>query len=160
MPNLPCKQPPQQPTPGPSGTQWSEDLFRSKQQKFHLISTFGSSELTLPPFVEPSQSNEPCIPGQSPYSKPHEDILTCEPETEVPPMQSMEEPFGKSQLYFFSSPFLQPSPACPAPPPSIIIINDMPVRSALVFPRDPSHCPQEPNHLLPSFPRRGLQGIH
>ncbi|MBW0519887.1 hypothetical protein O181_059602 [Austropuccinia psidii MF-1] len=49
VPSLPCKQTLQQPTPGPSGTQWSEDLFCGKQPKFHLISTFNSSELTLPP---------------------------------------------------------------------------------------------------------------
>ncbi|MBW0478311.1 hypothetical protein O181_018026 [Austropuccinia psidii MF-1] len=40
VPSFPCKQTPQQPTPGPSGTQWLEDLFR-----------------------EPSQTNEPPIPG-------------------------------------------------------------------------------------------------
>ncbi|MBW0566042.1 hypothetical protein O181_105757 [Austropuccinia psidii MF-1] len=83
IPSLPCEQTPQQPTPGPSSTQWSEDLFRSKQPKVHLISTFDSSELTLPPFVEPSQTNEPPIPGSSPSSKPHEDLLTRDPEPEV-----------------------------------------------------------------------------
>ncbi|MBW0547720.1 hypothetical protein O181_087435, partial [Austropuccinia psidii MF-1] len=66
----PSKKTPQQPTPGPSGTQWSEDLFR-----------------------EPSQHNKPPIPGPSPSSKPPEDIPTCEPEPEVAPTQSMEEPF-------------------------------------------------------------------
>ncbi|MBW0514776.1 hypothetical protein O181_054491 [Austropuccinia psidii MF-1] len=101
--SLPRKQTLRQPTPGPSGTQWSEDLFRSKKPKFHLISIFDSSELTLPPFVEPSQTNEPPIPGPIPSSKPHEDVLTCDPEHEVAPTQSMEEPFGKSQLHFFYS---------------------------------------------------------
>ncbi|MBW0481607.1 hypothetical protein O181_021322 [Austropuccinia psidii MF-1] len=99
VPSFPCKQTLRQPTPGPSGTQWLEDLFCGKQPKVHLISTFDSSELTLPAFVEPSQSNEPPIPGPSPSAKPHEDNMTCEPEPEVAPTQSMEEPFGKSQLF-------------------------------------------------------------
>ncbi|MBW0582427.1 hypothetical protein O181_122142 [Austropuccinia psidii MF-1] len=89
VPSFPCKQTPQPLTPGPSGTQWSEDLFHSKQPEFHLISTFDSSELTVPPFVEPSQTAEPPIPGPSPSSKPHEDVPTCEPEPEVAPTQSM-----------------------------------------------------------------------
>ncbi|MBW0512346.1 hypothetical protein O181_052061 [Austropuccinia psidii MF-1] len=72
-PNLPPKQTPQQPTPGPSGPQWSEDLF-----------------------CESSQTNEPPIPGLSPSSKPHENVLTGEPEPEVALTQSMEEPFDPS----------------------------------------------------------------
>ncbi|MBW0490425.1 hypothetical protein O181_030140 [Austropuccinia psidii MF-1] len=106
VPSLPCEQNLRQPTPGLSGTQWSEDLFCSKQPKFHLISTFDSSYLTLPPFVEPSRTNEPPILGPSPSSKPHEEVPTCEPEPEVAPTQSMEEPFGDFQLHSFSSPFL------------------------------------------------------
>ncbi|MBW0483334.1 hypothetical protein O181_023049 [Austropuccinia psidii MF-1] len=102
-PNLPCEQTPLQPTPGPSGTQWSEDLFRGKQPEFHLISTFDSNELIAPPFVEPSQTDEPPVPGLSPSSEPHEDVPTCEPEPEVAPTQFMEEPFGNSQLPFFYS---------------------------------------------------------
>ncbi|MBW0568429.1 hypothetical protein O181_108144, partial [Austropuccinia psidii MF-1] len=93
IPSFPHKQTLGQPTPGPSGTQWSEDSFRSRQPKFHLICTFDSSELTLPPFAEPSQTNEPPIPGPSPSSEPHEDFPTCEPEPEVALTQSMEEPF-------------------------------------------------------------------
>ncbi|MBW0548291.1 hypothetical protein O181_088006 [Austropuccinia psidii MF-1] len=69
-----------QPTPGPSGTQWSEELFR-----------------------EPSQTKEPPIPDPSPSSKPPEDFPTWEPEPEVAPMQSKEEPFGKQLLHFFNS---------------------------------------------------------
>ncbi|MBW0505395.1 hypothetical protein O181_045110 [Austropuccinia psidii MF-1] len=61
--------------------------------------------------------DEPPIPGPSPSSEPHEDILTCEPEPEVAPTQSMEEPF-----------------ACPTPPHSIITIDNTPVR----FPLPPS----------------------
>ncbi|MBW0478623.1 hypothetical protein O181_018338 [Austropuccinia psidii MF-1] len=98
-----------QPTPGPSGTQWLEDLFRSKQAEFHLISTFNSSELTVPPFVEPSQKDEPPIPGLSPSSKPHEDVPTCEPEPEVALTQSIEEPFGKSQ-FFLTFPLANSTP--------------------------------------------------
>ncbi|MBW0502860.1 hypothetical protein O181_042575 [Austropuccinia psidii MF-1] len=76
VPSLPCEQTPRQLTPGPSGTQWLEDLFR-----------------------EPSQTNEPPIPGLSPSSEPHEDIRTHEPEPEVAQTQSIEKPFGKSQLF-------------------------------------------------------------
>ncbi|MBW0567895.1 hypothetical protein O181_107610, partial [Austropuccinia psidii MF-1] len=54
----------------PRGTQWSEELF-----------------------CEPSQTKEPPIPGPSPSSQPPEDNMTCEPEPEVAPTQSTEEPF-------------------------------------------------------------------
>ncbi|MBW0472188.1 hypothetical protein O181_011903 [Austropuccinia psidii MF-1] len=55
-----------QPTPGPSGTQWLEDLFHGKQQAISfLILAFALSELTFPPFVEPSQHYAPPIPGPS-----------------------------------------------------------------------------------------------
>ncbi|MBW0575163.1 hypothetical protein O181_114878, partial [Austropuccinia psidii MF-1] len=64
VPSLPCKQTPWQPTPGASGTRWSEELFR-----------------------------EPPIPGLSTSSKPPGDDPTREPEPEVAPMPSMEEPF-------------------------------------------------------------------
>ncbi|MBW0525003.1 hypothetical protein O181_064718 [Austropuccinia psidii MF-1] len=59
-----CLLPRQQPTPGLSGTQWLEDLFPSKQPEFHLISTFDSSDLTFPPSLEPSQTDEPPIPAR------------------------------------------------------------------------------------------------
>ncbi|MBW0561842.1 hypothetical protein O181_101557, partial [Austropuccinia psidii MF-1] len=42
---------------------------------------------------EPSQTNEPPIPGPSPSSQPPEDNMTCEPQHEVAPTQSTEEPF-------------------------------------------------------------------
>ncbi|MBW0510523.1 hypothetical protein O181_050238 [Austropuccinia psidii MF-1] len=99
LPSLPCKQAPWQPTADLSGTQWLDDLFRGNQPRFHLISTFYSSELTVPPFVEPSQTKKPPIPGPIPYSKPHVHVPTCEPEPDVAPTKSMEEPFGKSQLF-------------------------------------------------------------
>ncbi|MBW0584562.1 hypothetical protein O181_124277 [Austropuccinia psidii MF-1] len=84
VPCMPHKQALWQPTPGPSGHQWLEDLFRSKQQAIpFLILTLDSSELPLPPFIEPSQHNEPPIPGPSPSSEPHEDLSACEPEPKV-----------------------------------------------------------------------------
>ncbi|MBW0524938.1 hypothetical protein O181_064653 [Austropuccinia psidii MF-1] len=49
-------------------------------------------------------------PGLSPSSKPPEDLPTCEPEPEVAPTQSMEEPFD-----------------FPATPCSIIIIDNTPI---------------------------------
>ncbi|MBW0487243.1 hypothetical protein O181_026958 [Austropuccinia psidii MF-1] len=131
VPSLPCEQTPQQPTPGPSGTQWLEDLFGSKQPKFNLISTLDSSELTVPPFVEPSQTDEPPIPGLSPSSEPYEDVLTCEPEPEVALTQSMEEPF-----------------AYPTPPLSLIIIDDMPVGSS---PHSHNEAFQEFTDLQPTL---------
>ncbi|MBW0534095.1 hypothetical protein O181_073810 [Austropuccinia psidii MF-1] len=89
VPRMPREQTPRQPTPGPSGSQWLEDLSR-----------------------KPSQHDEPPIPGLSPSSEPPEDVLTCEPEPEVAPMQSTEDPF-----------------ACPATPRSVIIIDDTPIGS-------------------------------
>ncbi|MBW0479165.1 hypothetical protein O181_018880 [Austropuccinia psidii MF-1] len=41
-----------------------------------------------------SVNNEPPILGPSQPSKPQQGALTCEPEPEVAPTQSMEEPFG------------------------------------------------------------------
>ncbi|MBW0593655.1 hypothetical protein O181_133370, partial [Austropuccinia psidii MF-1] len=52
VPHLPLKQNLWKPTPGPSGTQWLEDLFR-----------------------KPYQYNEPPIPGQSPSSEPHQEFF-------------------------------------------------------------------------------------
>ncbi|MBW0487094.1 hypothetical protein O181_026809 [Austropuccinia psidii MF-1] len=98
-----------QPTPGPSGTPWLEDLFH-----------------------EPSQHNQPPIPGPSQPSKPHEDTFTREPEPEVAPMQSMEEPF-----------------ACPATPALVILIDDTPVGSPPpVPPRTPPPPPLIPRMRL------------
>ncbi|MBW0504915.1 hypothetical protein O181_044630 [Austropuccinia psidii MF-1] len=68
---MPCEQTPWQPTPGPSGTRWSEHLSRG-----------------------PSQHDEPPIPGLSPSSKPPEDVPTCEPEPEVALTQFTEDPFA------------------------------------------------------------------
>ncbi|MBW0472538.1 hypothetical protein O181_012253 [Austropuccinia psidii MF-1] len=123
---MPCKQTLCQLTTGLCGNQWSEDLFCGKQTPFPSpISTFASSELTLPPFVEPSQHNEPPIPGLSQASDfqlaSHGNNFTCEPEPEVTPTQSLEEPF-----------------ACPATPLSFIIINNLPVKTPL------PHLPSSP----------------
>ncbi|MBW0569034.1 hypothetical protein O181_108749, partial [Austropuccinia psidii MF-1] len=70
VPHMPRKQAPRQPTSGPGGMQWSEDLS-----------------------CKPSQHNEPPILGLSPSSEPPEDIPTCEPEPEVALTQSKEDPF-------------------------------------------------------------------
>ncbi|MBW0491943.1 hypothetical protein O181_031658 [Austropuccinia psidii MF-1] len=75
IPSLPRKQTLWQPTPGPSGTQWSEKFFR-----------------------ELSRTKEPPIPAPSLSSKPPEEVLTCEPEPEVAPKESTEERFGIYQL--------------------------------------------------------------
>ncbi|MBW0505516.1 hypothetical protein O181_045231 [Austropuccinia psidii MF-1] len=80
VPWMPRKQTPWQPTPGPNGTQWSEDLFR-----------------------KPSQHDERPIPGPSQPSELHEDALTRKPEPEVAVMKNTEEPFGKSPHQFFHS---------------------------------------------------------
>ncbi|MBW0475542.1 hypothetical protein O181_015257 [Austropuccinia psidii MF-1] len=112
---IPClhwEQTPQQLTPGPSGTQLLEDLLRGKQTKLHLSYMFDSSELTLPPFVEPSQTNEPPIPGPSPSSKPHEDIPTSCP---TPPHSVIIDNTA------VRSP--TPTPSLHVPPPSLVPIS-------------------------------------
>ncbi|MBW0482954.1 hypothetical protein O181_022669 [Austropuccinia psidii MF-1] len=67
---------------------------------------------------EPSHTKEPPIPGPSPSSQPPEDDTTREPEPEVAPTQSTEEPF-----------------ALPETPRSIIIIDNMPVGSPPLLPQ-------------------------
>ncbi|MBW0554325.1 hypothetical protein O181_094040 [Austropuccinia psidii MF-1] len=83
---------------------------------------------------EPSQHNEPPIPGPSPSSEPPEDVLTCEPEPEVAPTQSTEDPF-----------------VCPATPCSVIIIDDMPIGSP-TSPPSPCVTPPFSPTLVPSSP--------
>ncbi|MBW0517478.1 hypothetical protein O181_057193 [Austropuccinia psidii MF-1] len=130
--SFPHEQTLQQPTPGPSGTQWLEDLL-----------------------CEPSQTNEPPIPGPSPSSKSHEDVLTCEPEPEVAATHSMEEPFGKPQLHFFYSSqlFLTFPLTISSPSHSIIIINNMPVGSLPVpsSPHSHNEACQEFTNLRPTL---------
>ncbi|MBW0588239.1 hypothetical protein O181_127954 [Austropuccinia psidii MF-1] len=99
VPSLPHEQTPQQPSPGPSGTQWSEELLR-----------------------EPSSTKEPPIPGPSPSSQPPEDNMTCEPEPEVAPTQSMEEPFARpatphSTIIIDNTPVGSPPSSSGTPPP-------------------------------------------
>ncbi|MBW0563495.1 hypothetical protein O181_103210 [Austropuccinia psidii MF-1] len=99
VPSLPREKTPWQLTPGPSGTQWSEDLFH-----------------------EPFQTDEPPIPGPNPSSKPHEDIPTRELEPEVAPTQSMEEPFARpipphSVIIIDNTPVGSPLPVPPRTPP-------------------------------------------
>ncbi|MBW0492455.1 hypothetical protein O181_032170 [Austropuccinia psidii MF-1] len=89
-------------------------------------------------YSAPSQHNEPPTPGSSQASDSqlpsHEKNLTCEPETEVAPTQSSEEPF-----------------ACPTTPCSFIIIDNMPVGT----PPPPlplrSQLPLPPSAKLPSL---------
>ncbi|MBW0486497.1 hypothetical protein O181_026212 [Austropuccinia psidii MF-1] len=51
----------------------------------------------------PSQHNEPPIQSSESRVPSHEDTSACEHEPEVAPMQSTEEPYVKSPLYFFYS---------------------------------------------------------
>ncbi|MBW0522446.1 hypothetical protein O181_062161 [Austropuccinia psidii MF-1] len=99
--------------------------------------------------------DEPPIPGPSPSSKPHEDVPNCEPEPEVASTQSMEEPFGKSQISLMfpstisslshsvitidNTPVGSPPPhsACPTPPPSPFV----PPRSPPPHPLIPTMTP-------------------
>ncbi|MBW0500197.1 hypothetical protein O181_039912 [Austropuccinia psidii MF-1] len=129
IPHMPLEKALWQPTLGPSGTQWSEDLFHGKQSSFaFLILTFASRELTFPPFLQPSQHNEPPIPGLSKASDSqlpsHENDWTCETEPEVAPTHSLEEAFD-----------------FPTTPCSFIIIGNMPPRSPLHFPIHPHFPP-------------------
>ncbi|MBW0463751.1 hypothetical protein O181_003466 [Austropuccinia psidii MF-1] len=99
IPCMPFKHTKQQPTPGLSGTQWSEDSFCCKPQAIpFLVLTFEVIEPTMHPFLEPSQHNEPpiCTPtppitglSEVPASQvpPTVNDSTCEPEPEVAPMQ-------------------------------------------------------------------------
>ncbi|MBW0547247.1 hypothetical protein O181_086962 [Austropuccinia psidii MF-1] len=83
---MPCEQNPQQPTPGPSGTQWSEEeLFHSKQKVFiNAILTFEGSP--TPPIPGPSE-----VPDSQVL--PTEKDSTCEAEREVALTNLIEEPF-------------------------------------------------------------------
>ncbi|MBW0560946.1 hypothetical protein O181_100661 [Austropuccinia psidii MF-1] len=136
VPSFPCKKTPQQWTPGPSGTQWFEDLFCHKQAKIPLlISTFYSSELTLPPFVEPSQPNEPPIPGLSQPSEPHDDALTCEPEPEVSSHYTYLHNHHQQYARQIPPPLSPSPPSTPTPIPSPEIpITSSPQRQALLIP--------------------------
>ncbi|MBW0467099.1 hypothetical protein O181_006814 [Austropuccinia psidii MF-1] len=132
VPHTPRKQTPRQPTPGPSGTQCLEDLFCGKKPHLpFLILTFASSELTLPPFVKPSQHNEPPIPG--PVNPPNH-----------------------MRMLHLAGLNLRWLPSCPATPTSIIIIDDTRVGSPLppllhwFLPQ--RSLPAPPRTLAPSSP--------
>ncbi|MBW0475046.1 hypothetical protein O181_014761 [Austropuccinia psidii MF-1] len=105
-------------TPGPSGTQWSRTCSAT-----------------------PIQSSKLQVPS-------HEDTSTFEHEPEVAQTQSMEEPFGKSPLYFFYSYKL--SLTRPDTPHSIIIIDNSPVTppppSSLEIPTASSPLAQSSPH--------------
>ncbi|MBW0588456.1 hypothetical protein O181_128171 [Austropuccinia psidii MF-1] len=116
------------------------------------------------PGPKPSQTKEQPIPGPSPSSQPPEDIPACEPEPEVAPTQSTEEPFSKSALLFLHSSqlfltfsltissscrqsplnhyhqqyarWIQPPPSHPVPPPPL-------------QPRFPPSAPENPNAFSP-----------
>ncbi|MBW0478981.1 hypothetical protein O181_018696 [Austropuccinia psidii MF-1] len=72
VPCMPCNQTPWQPTSGPSGTQWPENLLR-----------------------EPPQHNGPPIQSSESQVTSLEEISACEPEPETDPTQSTEEPFDR-----------------------------------------------------------------
>ncbi|MBW0517870.1 hypothetical protein O181_057585 [Austropuccinia psidii MF-1] len=84
------------------------------------------------PTPEPSQNHEPPIPGPSPSSKPCEDVETRDPEPEVAPTHSMEEPC-----------------ACPTATRLVIIIDDTPFAFPPPFSPSPSPPPATPT-LVPS----------
>ncbi|MBW0559846.1 hypothetical protein O181_099561 [Austropuccinia psidii MF-1] len=90
IPSFLCEQTPRQPTPGPSGTRWSEELFR-----------------------KPYRTEEPPIPGPSPSSQRPEDVETYHLQLVPPlPAQSLS-----STIRPFDPPPLQPRfpPQCKAP---------------------------------------------
>ncbi|MBW0504599.1 hypothetical protein O181_044314 [Austropuccinia psidii MF-1] len=107
------------------GWQWREDI-RAWANPHHVLS------LMVFKRQKPSQTKEPPIPGLSPSSQPPEDVTTCEPEPEVAPMQSTEEPFSH-----------------PTTPRSIIIIDDTPVGSPPLH-TNPSAL-KNPNTSSPRF---------
>ncbi|MBW0476640.1 hypothetical protein O181_016355 [Austropuccinia psidii MF-1] len=94
IPHIPCKQTLQQPTPGASGTQWLEDLFR-----------------------EPSQHNEPPTPGTSkaPDSQlpSNENNLTSCPDTPCSFIIINNMPFGTPPPPPSGSPPLPPAQSSP-----------------------------------------------
>ncbi|MBW0526699.1 hypothetical protein O181_066414 [Austropuccinia psidii MF-1] len=149
VPHIPHKKALRQLTPGPSGTD------------------------------EPSQYDELRIPGrsQSPKSQlpTHEDGSTCEPEPEVAPKQSKEDPLCNIPISFFScyqhslttpSKHIQLVPL-PLPPSSSLTIRPSlppstptPVPSPeipLISPKSPTaYSPHSHNEVLEEFTHLGL----
>ncbi|MBW0473307.1 hypothetical protein O181_013022 [Austropuccinia psidii MF-1] len=101
---MPREQTPWEPTPGPSGTQWSEDLSR-----------------------EPSQHNEPPIPGLRTFRLVSQNLRWLQRN----PMRTLliSDHFSFLTPINIYSPLLQSSPAHPATPCSVIIIDNTPVGS-------------------------------
>ncbi|MBW0487580.1 hypothetical protein O181_027295 [Austropuccinia psidii MF-1] len=100
------RRPEQSDYPANEGWKWQEDI-QAWAYCHHVMSPMGFKR------QKPSQHDEPPIPGLSPSSEPAEDIPTCEPEPEVAPTQSTEEPFGKQLLQFFNSSPLFLTPPSP-----------------------------------------------
>ncbi|MBW0533793.1 hypothetical protein O181_073508 [Austropuccinia psidii MF-1] len=111
VPCMPCKQTPCQPTPGPSGTQWSEDLSRnppSTMRYLFLARVHPLNHLRTFPLV--SQSLRWL------QRKPQRNLLVSHHFSFFTPIN-------------FSLPLLQAPPARPTTPRSVIIINDTPIQS-------------------------------
>ncbi|MBW0512361.1 hypothetical protein O181_052076 [Austropuccinia psidii MF-1] len=72
--------------------------------------------------------------------------LTREPEPEMTPTQSTQEPFGKKLLHFLT--ILNFSSACPATPSLVIVIDNTPVRSPLPSPDSAAFPPPLPQISL------------
>ncbi|MBW0484856.1 hypothetical protein O181_024571 [Austropuccinia psidii MF-1] len=130
-------------------------VLQSAASFFFPILTLEVNELNLPPFVEPSQHNEPpvCTPTQ-PILGPSElpqtgNNSTHDPEPEVALTQSMDYPFGKSnfslKLPFPAFQNLQLIPPLPTLSSSLIICWSDP----------PPPCARHP-----SIPQCGSAGIH
>ncbi|MBW0552666.1 hypothetical protein O181_092381 [Austropuccinia psidii MF-1] len=106
--------------PANEGWRWQEDI-QAWAHRHHVLSPMGlkcqkqnppnppRQDSPVPSLAcektpqQPTPGPKPPIPGLSPSSQPPEDVTTREPEPEVAPTQSTEEPFGKSQFHFFNS---------------------------------------------------------
>ncbi|MBW0475075.1 hypothetical protein O181_014790 [Austropuccinia psidii MF-1] len=94
--------------------------------------------MTLPPFVEPSQTNEPPIPGPSPSAKPHEDTLTSHPTPPHSVIIINNTPIGSP-----------PSPCVPSPStPTLVPSPENPTASS---PHSHNEAHQEFTHLKPTL---------
>ncbi|MBW0481065.1 hypothetical protein O181_020780 [Austropuccinia psidii MF-1] len=92
---------------------------------------------TLPFLVcQPSQPNEPPIPGLSPSSKPHEDIPSCEPEPELVPLHPLHD--HHRQYARRIPPPLSPSPRVPPPSTPTLEIPPISPRTQLPPPLIPT----------------------
>ncbi|MBW0526848.1 hypothetical protein O181_066563 [Austropuccinia psidii MF-1] len=112
VPGMPHKKALREPTPGPSGPQWSEDLF-----------------------CKPSQHGEPPIPSLAQSSEPqvtsHENASACEPEPEVALAQSTEAPFAcpatpHSVIIIDNMPISSPPNPSPESPPIAQVLPSFP----------------------------------